>query len=184
MPMGCTTESVRRGPAVLAAAVFVTLVALANPSGHLLGASPQAPPVLRSGVDLVTIDVQVAPTKGAAMRSDLTSADFDVTVSGRRREATSVTFLHFDEGTVTGNSLPRGAAGGSDECVFGFHRKDDRRTAHYVLGVDRTDADRKEVKEVRVTIRDKSFAVQRYVWRSPIRRSASLRVARWRRQTA
>jgi hypothetical protein len=133
--------------------------------------------VLRTGVDLVTIDVQVAAVKDAEKR-ELTAADFDITISGRRRKAASASFMHYDQGTVIRNPAAAGANGPSPECVFGFHRKEDRKTAHYLIGVDRTDADQARVKDVRVRIVDKSLAVLWYVWRSPIHQSASPRVAR------
>ncbi len=122
---------------------------------------------------MVTIDVQVAAVKDAEM-SELTAADFDITISGRRRKAASASFMHYDQGTVIRNP----AAGPSRECVFGFHRKEDRKTAHYLIGVDRTDADQAGVKDVRVSIVDKNLAVLWYLWRSPIHKSASPWVAR------
>lgn len=81
--------------------------------------------MLRTGVDMVTIDVQVAAVKNAEMR-ELTAADFDITISGRRRKAASASFMHYDQGTV----IRSPAAAPSSECVFGFHRKEDRKTAH------------------------------------------------------
>jgi hypothetical protein len=152
--------------------LFPTLVGICGAGGHLLIASQQSPPVLRTGVDVVTIDVQVTSKQGATVR-ELTAADFSIKISGRTRDATSVAFLHYDEGTVTRDSAAQGAGAASPECVFGFHRTQDRRTAHYLIGVARTDADTKAVKEVRVSIADKTVVVQRHVWRSPIRRSAS-----------
>ena len=122
---------------------------------------------------MVTIDVQVAPAKDAPLR-DLTTADFDVGIAGRKRLAVSATLLHYDEGAVTRSPrIPPSEAGTSPACVFGFHRKTDRPTAHYLVGVERSDADEKEVKQVRVNMVDKVFAVQGYVWRSPVKRRAS-----------
>jgi len=175
--MYSTGESARRCPTLVPACAFVTIVAVAAAGGHPVGASRQLPPVVRGQVDLVTIDVQVSPAKNATMR-ELTPADFDIRISGRKRQAASATFLHYDEGTVTGNSTARGTGGSSPECVFGFHRKGDRTTAHYLVGVDRTDTDRQEVKDVRINMLDKAFVVQQITWRSPIHRSVSLGVAR------
>jgi hypothetical protein len=122
-------------------------------------AAQQPTPTFHAGVELVTIDVQIAPTKDAPMRG-MTAADFEIIISGRQRPAGSVTLLHFDEGKV---------ARRSPECVFGFHRKNDPTTAHYLISVERTAADQKEVKQVKVTTVDKGFAVQSYAWRSPVR---------------
>jgi hypothetical protein len=128
----------------------------------------QTPPTFNAGVNLVTIDVQTTPVKGERMR-DLTVADFDITISGRKRPAASVTLLHFDDGTVLREIIRRPPA----ECVFGFYRKADRVTAHYLIGVQATAADGKEVKQVRVGTMEKVFDVQWYLWRSPILKSAS-----------
>jgi len=41
--------------------------------------------------------------------------------------------------------------------------------------VDRTDTDREEVKQVHVNLVDKNLTVQRYLWRTPIRRRSANR---------
>ena len=97
--------------------MFVTFVAVATTGGHLVEASPQSPPVPRTGVDLVTIDVQVAAVKDAEVH-ELTAADFDITISGRRRKAASAIFIHYDQGTVIRSPAAAVADGPSPECVF------------------------------------------------------------------
>jgi hypothetical protein len=152
-------------------AVLVAAAGLLSSAGPLAVTAQQSPPVLRASVDLVTIDVQVTPAKDAPLRQ-FTAADFDIRISGQKRPAASATFLHFDEGTVIRNpglSSPQTPKPG--ECAFGFHRKVDRPTAHYVLAVDRSEADRRAVEDVQVVVVDKAFAVQTYVWRSPVRSS-------------
>ena len=152
-----------------AVSVLVAACALLGSAADLALTAQQAPPVLRASVDLVTIDVQVTPAKGAAFRQ-LAAADFDIRISGQKRTAASVTFLHNDEGTVSANpgvSSPKTAS--SSDCVFGFHRKADRPTAHYVIGVERSEADKRDVKDVKVQIVDKAFNAQTYQWRSPVR---------------
>jgi hypothetical protein len=136
-------------------------------------ASPQAtPPALadqetfRTAVVLLTIDVQVTPSKDAPLR-ELTLADFQVTVSGRSRPVASAAFLHLDEESVVSNPPRPGQASGSD-CVFEFHRKLDRPTAHYRLGIQPVETDR-GAREVKVNITDPAFATQWLVWRLPIR---------------
>ena len=175
--MGCIRESAQRRAVGEAAKLIVPFVVVALTGGHLVQAAQQPPPVLRTGVDMVTIDVQVAAVKDAEMR-ELTAADFVITISGRKRKTASASFMHYDQGTVIRNPAAAGANGPSPECVFGFHRTENRKTAHYLIGVDRTGADQTGVKDVRVSIGDKSLVVQRSAWRSPIHKSAASRVAR------
>jgi hypothetical protein len=140
----------------------------------LLLAAPgrqQPPPtVFQGGVDLVTIDVQITPAEKATgpMRV-LTPADFEIAISGKKRAATTETILHDDTGPVL-HSFPIPPPGASPACGFGSFRKTDRPTAHYLVAVEATAADRKQVKDVKLKVVDKAFSVQQYVWRSPIRR--------------
>jgi hypothetical protein len=150
--------------------VATTLIGAA---GHYPVTAEQSPTVLRASVDLVTIDVQVTPAKDAPFRQ-LTTADFDIRISGQKRAAASVTLLHNDEGTVSrnpGSSSPHPPT--APGCVFGFHRKADRPTAHYVVAVERSEADKRDVKDVKVQVVDKAFAISTYVWRSPVRNPRS-----------
>ncbi|MEZ5316613.1 MAG: hypothetical protein R2752_04365 [Vicinamibacterales bacterium] len=134
---------------------------------------PQDPAPLRAGVDLVTIDVQIVPATGVAdvALPDPRPEDFVVKVNGESRPVVSAVRLHDDEGSVMrrpGPAVPdREDAPG---CVFGFHRTTDRRTRHYVIGIARTDADRRRVPQVRVSASNGTFTVAWYLWRSPIRR--------------
>ena len=146
----------------------VTMAAAASRASGPFGDVPQQPTAaFRTGVDLVTIDVQVTPARDAPIRA-FSAADFDISIAGRKRPAASATHLHDDEGRVTRNPMALPDRDTPPTCVFGFQRKADRRTAHYLIGVERTEADRKEVKQVRVNMTDKAFAVQTYRWRSPI----------------
>jgi hypothetical protein len=157
---------------VVTVCAVVAAVAVATSAGSgAVQAQQQPPPAFRANVDLITIDLQITPAKDAAMRA-LAPGDFDISISGRKRPARSATLLHYDTGAVTRDAIPPAALGTDPACVFGFRRETDRTTAHYLVGVDAIDADRKEVKHVRAKVIDKAFAVQRYVWRSPIRRIA------------
>jgi len=155
------------------------LLALATvllaPIQQAVGPSLQAPPVLRAGVELVIIDVQVVPARGATL-PELTASDFEISIAGRKRPAASVTRLHDDAGTIVRDSGVQGSS--TSDCVFGFRRSTDRTTAHYLVGVERIDSDRKEVKDVRVKLVGKTVAVQQYIWRSPVSRRVSLPDAR------
>ena len=120
----------------------------------------------RAGVVLLTIDVQIAPAKDAPLR-ELAAKDFEVAVSGRKRPVTSAARLHLDEASVLPNS-PRPGSDTDAGCIFGFHRKTDRPTAHYRLGIQPADTDR-SAREVTVKTADSAFATQWLVWRLPIR---------------
>lgn len=120
----------------------------------------------RAGVTLLTIDVQITPSKSAPLR-EFTATDFDVTISGRNRPVASAAFLHLDEGSVIRNP-PRLGSGADAGCIFGFHRKTDKPTAHYLLGIQPVDSDR-STKDVRVKTADSAFLTQWSAWRLPIR---------------
>ena len=149
----------------VAACALLTTLAAATVDGRLAEGRQQPSPVFQAGIDLVMIEVQVIPVKDAPFR-ELTTADFEISISGRRRPATSASFLHFDKGPVTRNP---GETGSVPDCAFGFHRTKDRATAHYLVGVDRIDADRREVRQVRVKMVDKVFAAPLHMWRSSFR---------------
>jgi hypothetical protein len=172
--MRWSRESATRWPVGVAACAFLTTLAAGPAGGRPIETRQQPPPVFQAGVELVIIEVQVTAAKDAPLR-ELTTADFDISISGRRRPATSATLLHFDRGIVTRNP---GEWGSPADCVFGFQRTKDRTTAHYLVGVERIEADRKEVKQVRVKMVDKSFVAPLYRWRSAIRRVASAPVVR------
>ena len=120
----------------------------------------------RTDVVLLTIDVQVTPAKEAALRQ-FGPEDFEVTVSGRRRPVTSAVRLHLDESSVVPNP-PRPGRGSNIDCIFGFHRRTDRPTAHYLLGIQPDDAVR-AAKAVSVRTADPAFATEWSAWRLPIR---------------
>lgn len=145
-------------------------VALALLGGFTAVASPAArqadQATFRTSVVLLTIDVQVTPSKDAPLR-ELALADFQVTVSRRSRPVATAAFLHLDEESVLSDPPRLGPPAGSD-CVFGFHRKLARPTAHYRLGIQPVESDR-GAREVRVKITDPAFATQWIVWRLPIR---------------
>lgn len=115
---------------------------------------------------LLTIDVQITPSKDAPLR-ELAPANFQVAISGRNRPVTSAVLLHLDEASVRSNP-PRAGQVSNAECIFGFHRRIDRPTAHYVLGIQPTESDR-GAKEVKVKTVDPAFATEWLVWRMPIR---------------
>jgi hypothetical protein len=127
--------------------------------------SPAAPP-FRAGVELLTVDVQVAAKREVKMDA-LKGEDFALTFWGKSRPIVSATFAHLDEGAVADDIQPEQA---KPDCVFGYLRKAYRRTAHYVLAVDMTEPDRKQTAQVEVTTVDDTYLfVNRFAWRSPIR---------------
>ncbi len=147
--------------------------AISMPGAIAAGQSGQQPPSLRAETDLLTIDVQISPVHGAAIRP-FGLQDFSVEVGGQKRTPVSVTMLHDDEGSVIRDL--KNAPGIGPSCVFGFHRKQDLKTVHYVIGVEGTEADRRKVPRVDVRVTDKAFEIQWQVWRSPIRRIAAMAV--------
>ena len=151
-----------------AALIWISVVMSAVPRANAVHGGRQsqsAPPSFRAPVELVTIDLQIVPAKDATLREFLPK-DFTVRVSGRDRTAVSATRMHEDTGAVT-RDVPRTPP---PECVFDFRRQVDRPTVHYVLAFDLTEPDRKEISRVAVHLTDKAFSIQRYVWRSPIRK--------------
>jgi hypothetical protein len=126
-----------------------------------------APPVFQGGVDLIAIEVQITPAqKATGLLRVLTPADFEITISGKKRAAATVAFLHNDTGPV--HRFPFPADAYSSACSFGFLRTTDRPTAHYLVAVPATaadQADQKEVKDLRPKVVDKAFAVQQWEWR-------------------
>jgi VWFA-related protein len=58
----------------------------------LLGAGIQDPPQFKSGVEMITLDVQVVGADGEPVLG-LRASDFQVTIDGRRRAVASVQFL-------------------------------------------------------------------------------------------
>jgi hypothetical protein len=155
-------RTVGRWPLAAVAAAVVTAVAPAD-------AAQQASPKLRAGVDLLTISVQITPTRKGPMPRLLTPADFVVKVRGQQRAIVSATLWHYDTGTVLRHPLDA-LRQGTPACGFGFHRKVDRTTAHYLLALERIDDDRKPFTKVQVTVIDKAFEVQRVAFKSPIRK--------------
>jgi hypothetical protein len=150
----------------------MTIAVMSSGAGRAVDGQQAQPQTFKAGVDLIIIDVQISPSSDVAMR-DFTVSDFDIRIAGRKRAAVSATRLHYDEGKVVRNP-PRGDSATESACVFGFFRTTDRPTAHYLVGVELVEPDRKEVKDVVVKVADELFAAKHYMWRSPIRRSVSL----------
>ena len=163
--------TMRRVLVVRLSTFVMTIALITSGGGPVADALQVQPQKFQAGVDLITIDVQISPASDAPLR-DFSVSDFDIRISGRKRPAVSATRLHYDEGKVSRNA-PRPGSGTSSACVFGFFRATNRTTAHYTIGVESIDADRREVKDVVVKVADKLFAAERYVWRSPIRRTAA-----------
>jgi hypothetical protein len=134
-----------------------------------LGAVPfaQEPlPGFRTTVNLVTIDVQVVAAQGKPMPG-LTTEQFDVSIAGRKRRVVLSEFLHADEGPVT-RGLANTDAATSAGCVFAFTRSANGANAHYLLALEPSDADKSGIKHPRVKVNDKTLAVRRWAWRSPV----------------
>ena len=91
-------------------------------------AQAQAPPVFKSGVELVAVDVRVTDRNGRSV-GDLTPGDFTVTIDGKPRRVVSADFVTAKEGPagVVAQGLPaeavyssnadEGAAGGDGRLI-------------------------------------------------------------------
>src|SRR5687767_8716185 len=101
------------------------LVITAAAWGRAVSASP-GQETFRARIVLLTIDVQVTPSKDAQLQ-ELAPADFHVAIAGQDRPVTSAVLLHLDEASVMSNP-PRAGQGSNAECIFGFHRRVDRPT--------------------------------------------------------
>ena len=68
--------------ALTTSAVLLMTASLLSAVGDASGTGQQSPPVLRSSVDLVTIDVQVTAAKDAPLRQFAATADVYVEIAG------------------------------------------------------------------------------------------------------
>ncbi len=101
------------GALALAAAALVPL------------AAQQARPTFRSGVDLITVEVQVVDRDGTPMPT-LTPADFEIKIDGRKRPVISADLISYDAGAVATTTSP-------GQPPTTAPRRDDRM---YILAVD------------------------------------------------
>ena len=160
LAISMSSDSVPRAASLL----LCVLAVMIEPA--IVARASRAQETFRTGVVLLTIDVQITPAKDAPLR-ELAAEDFEVVVFGRRRPVTSAARLHLDEASVVA-SPPRPGPDSDAGCIFGFHRKTDRPTAHYRLGIQPADTDR-SARAVTVKTTDSAFATQWLVWRLPIR---------------
>lgn len=150
-------------------------VALPLLSGHKTGGSGEGsavlfaqerPPAFRAAVNLVILDVQVAAAQGRPMPG-LTTEQFDVRIAGRERRVVRAELLHADEGAITHGARPAETDTATlAACVFGFERSSKRAHAHYLLGVEPNDLDRKGIEHPKIKVNDKTLSVSRWAWRS------------------
>jgi len=106
-------------PAHVACAVLVTAVVW-GAHGPVRG---QEPPVFKSGVELVAVDVRVTDRNGRPV-ADLTTADFSVTIDGKPRRVVSADFVMAREGAA-GPSEPALPA----EAVYSSNADEDPAAA-------------------------------------------------------
>ena len=150
-------------------AALTLFVLLAQPAGQrATPGSPdlqqETPPAFRTAVNLVMIDVQVAVAQGRPM-TDLATGQFDVSIAGHQRKVVLAQLLHADEGPVT-RSVPHTDAATRAACVFGFERSSKGANAHYLLGIEPSDTDKRGIKHPKVRMKDKALVARRWAWRS------------------
>lgn len=115
-----------------------------NVLGVVLGAAvvaavqtpPQQTPVFRSGVDLVTVDVQVIGRDGRPVTS-LAPQDFTVFIDNRRRPVEWATLLNYGARATGENAAASAPAGPNGEPAASPARR------YYLLAVDETSFDLK-----------------------------------------
>jgi hypothetical protein len=114
------------------------------------------------------MDVQVVAAQGKPVPG-LTTAQFDVTIAGRKRRVVLAEFVHADEGPINRSPTPahRDAA---RIAAFGFwfERSAKGANAHYLLGVEPSDTDKSGIKHPKVKVNDKALTVRRWAWRSRV----------------
>jgi hypothetical protein len=133
----------------------------ANGSAVLITQEP--PPAFRTAVDLVIVDVQLVAAQDKPVPG-LTTAQFDVSIAGRKRRVVLAEFVHDDEGPINRSPWTASVAA----CVFGFARSAKGANAHYLVGVERADADKSGIKHPKVKVSDKALTVGRLAWRSRV----------------
>jgi hypothetical protein len=154
---------------VLACAVALPLLSgnrtLDPVDGSAILYAQELPPAFRTAVNLVALDVQVVATQGRPMPG-LTAEQFDISIAGHKRRVVRAELLHADEGAIIRGLVPTAAALAA--CAFGFARSSKGVHAHYLLGIEPSDADRSGMKHPKVTVNDKTLAVRRLAWRSRV----------------
>ena len=148
---------------------LATVVAACCVAGSVTAAQTPTPPLFRAEADLVTIEVQVTASRTGEPVPRLARGQFEIRFDGRQRQLRFATLLHQDKGTVvrglTASQLD--PATGASGCIFRELRALDRPHAHYRIGIEATDADRRRVGKVRVKTTVQDLYVVRWTWRSP-----------------
>jgi hypothetical protein len=89
-----------------------------------------------------------------------------VQIDGRKRRLLLATLLHEDDGAVVrGLTASRLDPTVGAPCIFQNLRVRDVPHAHYRIGIDSTDADRRRVEKVRIKTTVKDLLVVRWAWR-------------------
>src|SRR5687768_7175667 len=91
---------------VASVTVFTALAALA---GHAAQEVPRSPQVLRSGIDLITIDVAALDARGRPVE-DLQRRDFSVKIDGRTRDVVSAELVRVDRAPAADAPVIPGAS--------------------------------------------------------------------------
>lgn len=121
----------------------------------------EPPPAFRTAVNLFIIDVQVVAAQGKPV-PELTAAQFAVSIAGRTRRVVLAEFVHADEGPINRDvrTTTRVAA-----CVFGFERSANGTTAHYLLGLEPSESDKRGIRRPKIKVNHKDLTARRRSWR-------------------
>src|SRR3954447_23839052 len=71
-----------------------------NPPGGQPPADPQQPPVFRTGINFVRVDVIVTDNKNGVPLADLQASDFDVTEDGKAQKIETFRLIKLDGGAA------------------------------------------------------------------------------------
>ena len=148
------------------AAVVLTVTLGFGSSPVAAHSAQETPSAYRSTVDLLMIEVQVTPPNGKP-QAVLTAGDFQVQIGRKKRRVVIAEFLHSDDGPVVrGAPPPRMDQQPRPPCVFQFSRTSEHAHAHYLLGLEPEEADKREVTKPQIKVVAGGFQLRRWAWRS------------------
>jgi hypothetical protein len=165
-----TSMGLQHAPSVVRAGSVAAALALSLAAIPSAGVQePQLPPSFQSSVDLQVVDVQVSGSDEVAI-ADLTKEQFELTFNGRPRPVALAQFLHRDAGQVVRRFDRQLDPAVRAACVFGFERRTDKPTAHYLLGMTTPIAGTDDFKSLRISVTVKGMKAETWVARIHVKK--------------